>query len=203
VRTTPEVIDWYRSHETKAELGFDPDGMCMKIVRTARGLPAMFPSALASQLATPEKNRIFSAADIRPGMVGYYDDPRDTNPFGHVVTYMAVVKDEDPSVLRSWLCRTNSVVSGKIVVVRGDYFPRHWGDDFQFASDWLNGEKLPVKASKKKPLGQAESLQKALKLIDKSIQHHEKMGHERLVTALLRDREQLEKTIKKFSQKKK
>ena len=199
MRSLEDTIKWYREHETTEELGFNPDGMCLKIVRTARGLNAMFPTALSSQEATPESHRIKNPADIRKGMVGYYDDPNDENPFGHVVTYVGRVKNEDPNSLKSLLCRTNSVVKGEIVVVRGNYFNERWGDSFQFASDWLNGQKLTLRASKKPPLGKAEGLREAVRLIDRSIKHHEKAGHLRLVEALKRDKRELKKTIKQFS----
>lgn len=199
MRSTPQTLEWYRQNETTQELGFNPDGMCLKIVRTARGLPAMFPSALSSQLATPTEHRITKIEDIFQGMVGYYDDPNDENPFGHIVTYMGRFKGVDRSDPASLICRTNSVISGRIVVVRGDFFESRWGDKFQFASNWLNGQELPVQTAKKNPLGKAASLREAVKLINRSIKHHEKAGHDRLVKALKRDRANLQKTIEKFS----
>lgn len=199
MRSLEDTIKWYKENETAEELGFNPDGMCLKIVRTARGLNAMFPTALSSQEATPDSHRTTDPADVKKGMVGYYDDPNDENPFGHIVTYVGRVQNEDPSRQSSLLCRTNSVVKGRIVVVRGNYFEERWGDSFQFASDWLNGQKLTLRASKKPPLGKAEGLREALRLIEKAIKHHEKAGHSRLVEALKRDKRQLKATIKKFS----
>jgi hypothetical protein len=72
----------------------------------------------------------------------YFDDPHDSNPFGHIVTMIGRVKGYDPDSLDDVLVRTNSVVSGRVVVVRASYFKAHWGDAFQFGAFWLNGFEL-------------------------------------------------------------
>lgn len=201
MRNTRQTLDWYRENEVYPEaIGFDPDGMCQKIVRTARNIPAVYPSALSSQEATPEEHRIYDPADIKVGMVGYFDDPNDSNPFGHVITWSGRVAGEDRSKLSSLLARTNSVRSNRIVVVRGDYFQRYWGDAYQFSATWLNGQELlGFGAKKKAPLGKAAGLNRAVKTIEKSIEHHKKKGHKRLVRALERDLASLKETIDKFN----
>lgn len=150
-RTTAEALKWLESHTTAPALGYNPDGMCLKITRQARGIGAMYPSARAAQDATPAKHRITDLRKIRPGMVMYFDDPRDGNPYGHIVT-VASTKDGKPATslgdISVW---TNSVVSGRLSLVSADYFPRGWGDPFTFASDWLNGVELRLDATKAKP----------------------------------------------------
>ena len=144
MRKTPEVIAWYKdNYSYPGSLSFNPNGMCLMICRTARGINSMYPSAKAAQDATPEQYRVRDISKIKRGMVMYFDDPRDSNPYGHIVTVVGRVKGEDRGSLSSLLVRTNSVVSNQIVVVRADYFGRYWGDTYQFAATWLNGQAFP------------------------------------------------------------
>lgn len=142
MRAWKAVLEWYRSHQTASQIGFDPDGMCLKICRTAHGLNSVFPSAKAAQDATPAAHRVHKVRDLRRGMVLYYDDPRDSNRFGHIVTMIGRVKGFNPDSLHDVLVETNSVKANEVVVVRGDYFPQHWGDPFVFGATWLNGSEI-------------------------------------------------------------
>jgi len=146
-----ETMVWYRENETTSEIGFNPDGQCLRVCRTARDLRAVYPSAKKSQDATPKEHRFYKVADWRKGMILYVDDPNDNNPFGHIVTILGRVKGFDPDNAHDVLVKTNSVVSGQLVVVRADYFTDHWGDKIQFASDWLNGSVLDVFTRKPAP----------------------------------------------------
>lgn len=143
-----ETLDWYKTHQTASQIGFDPDGMCLKVCRTARGIPPKYLSALEAQKATPKKHRVTKVADFRKGMVGYFDDPRDSNRFGHIATMIGRVKGFDPNSMHDTLWETNSVVANQVVVVRGDYFAKHWGDKFRFAATWLNGYELDIPGKK-------------------------------------------------------
>lgn len=142
MRNYREALQWYKDHQTARQIGFDPDGMCLKICRVARGIPSRYPSAKAAQDATPRANRVERVRDLQPGMVIYYDDPNDSNRFGHIVTMVGRRSGVDVDSLSSVLVETNSVKSNEVVVVQGDYFPRYWGDDFQFGATWLNGYEL-------------------------------------------------------------
>lgn len=206
MRDTRETLQWYRDHETTGQLGYNPDGMCLKICREARGLPSRYPSALAAQLATPAKHRIRQVSEITRGMVVFYDDPKDSNPYGHIVTVVGRVKGANRSELSSLLVRTNSVRSGRVVVVRGNYFPVRWGDEFQFAATWLNGYELDLehpaggKRVDRPPLTKkAPRLREAIKELEASREYHEKKGHDRLVRALSRDIQAIRQTIRDFS----
>lgn len=147
VKTWRETLEWYRENQTTRDIGFNPDGMCLKIVRTARGIPAMYASAVQAQKATPRKHRVYKVADLRKGMVGYFDDPNDRNRFGHIATLIGRVKGSDRGYLAATLWETNSVKSGELVVVRGNYFEQHWGDKFKFGATWLNGYELDYAGS--------------------------------------------------------
>lgn len=209
-RDTEGTLAWYRANGAKPP--FHPDGMCLKVCRVARDLPAVFPSALAAQQATPQAHRIDELTNVRRGHVVYYDHPNDPNPFGHIVTVAGRAKGESRDDLRSLIVWTNSVRSGRIVPVRGDFFPRHWGDPFVFASDWLNGRSLDMGSRdpdpKPKPKGPdlgpnpvnlngaIESLQEGEEHLRRAIAHHRKEGHTTLVAALERDITQMNRQIK-------
>lgn len=153
-RDTAATLAWYDAHQTTAALGFNPDGQCLKICRTARNLPGGWASALVAQNATPREHRITDLSKVRPGMVMYFDDPRDGNQFGHIVTVCAV--RPNATTLADINVWTNSVTSGRVVKVSADYFGKHWGDGFQFAATWLNGEALimpKAPAYSKAPIG--------------------------------------------------
>jgi hypothetical protein len=148
MRNTQDTIEWYRTHETAAQIGFEPSGMCLKICRTARDIGSMFLSAKQAQDATPAEHRVHNVANLRRGMVLYFDDPNDSNKFGHIVTMIGRVKNPDRSDLNDILVRTNSVQDGRVVVVRASYFKEHWGDPFQFGATWLNGVELEIPAKR-------------------------------------------------------
>jgi hypothetical protein len=152
MRSWRDVLEWYRSHQTGSQIGFDPDGMCLKICRVSAGLPSLYPSAKEAQDATPEKHRVRRVRDLRRGMKLFYDDPNDSNRFGHIVTMIGRVKGADLDSLHDVLCETNSVKANEVVVVRGDYFPRHWGDPFVFGATWLNGQEIDYAGRESNPI---------------------------------------------------
>jgi len=135
-------LAWYKTHTTTAKIGFNPDGRCLQICRTSRDIGPRYSSAKQAQDATPERFRVHRIRDLRRGMKIFVDDPNDGNKFGHVVTMVGRVKGFDWDNADDVLVKTNSVVAGKIVVVRLTYFQKHWGDSFQFGAFWLNGEEL-------------------------------------------------------------
>lgn len=217
-RDTKATIEWYQTHETASQIGFNPDGMCLKVCRTARNIGSMFPSALAAQQATPEDMRVHKVSNVQRGMIAFFDDPNDSNPYGHIVTVVGRDKDRDPDTLGSLWTRTNSVKSGRVVTVRGDYFQRYWGDEFQFAATWLNGIELDLperKVPKPKPplAGKGERVRAAIGRLEHgvdalqvSINYHKRQGNDRLVRALQRDltrmkraRQHLSEVLTKFS----
>lgn len=152
MRDFRQALQWYRDKRSTARIGFNPDNMCLKVCRTARDIPAVYPTAKEAQDHTPQRHRVHRVRDLRRGMVLYFDDPNDSNRAGHIVTMIGRVPGFDPDKLSDILVETNSVRSGQITTVRGDYFQRYWGDAFQFGATWLNGRELdvPGRASKVK-----------------------------------------------------
>lgn len=195
-RNVRETLEYYRTHQTKAQLGFDPDGQCLKVCRTARRIGPKYPSALAAQLATPMSKRVYDIKKIRAGMIGFFDDPKDDNPFGHIVTFAAV----DGDTLDDTVTWTNSVKSDTLVRTKGSYFPQHWGDGFQFAATWLNGvdlilpEAAPVRPAPPKP--KHVVFRQALGELEDLREEHRKAGNTRWVKALDRDIAELKETLR-------
>ena len=136
------ALEWYRKNNTAAQIGFNPDGMCLKVCRTARDIPARYLTAKEAQDATPKEHRVYRVRDLRKGMFLFFDDPNDSNKAGHIVTMIGRVKGFDWDNLDDVLVETNSVVRGRLVVVRATYFTRHWGDPFQFGATMLNGYEI-------------------------------------------------------------
>lgn len=208
-RDTPDTIQWLRDHDTTAQLGYDPSGRCLQITREARNLAAVYPSAVVAQNATPAAHRVYHVADLRRGMVVFYDDPHDGNPFGHVGTLVGRDRDRDPDTLGSLLVKSNSVLAGQLAVVRGDYFPTHWGDAFTFGATWLNGVALdlpdggPAHPPTPTPAYIGKHGTDRLRAIDAEltlmISNHRRFGNDRLVRALKRDRAAIRQTIRKHT----
>lgn len=141
-----ETLQWYRDNTNTSDIGFNPDGMCLKVCRTARGIPSMYPDAKTAQNNTPAKHRVTNVRDLRKGMVLYFDDPNDSNKYGHIVTMIGRVPGFDEDSLDDILTVTNSYKSGELVVMRASFYENGWGDKFQFGAAWLNGVAFDVYA---------------------------------------------------------
>lgn len=208
MRDTAQTMNWYASRRNKWP-GFDPDGMCLKICRVARGLPAVYPSSIAAQEATPAEHRVHEIANLERGMVLYFDHPNDGNPHGHIVTMAGRVHGGKRDNLRDIIVWTNDVEANRIVPVRGDYFMREWGDPFVFGATWLNGAVLDMFEDKtnprptKPPLGPnprnvndaIAALRDGIQGVTKAIAVHKAKGHGALVAVLERDKARMEKTL--------
>jgi hypothetical protein len=195
MRDTDETLSYLRSQHTSGSTAWR--ALCLKLQRVARGLPAAYPSALSAQHATPREHRVYDLGDVKQGMVAYFDDPDDSNPYGHITCVAGRTKDGE---LLHW---TNDAAGpGRVSLVRHSFFARYWGDQFQFAATWLNGYALDLPQKRKPPLeGKGGTLNKAIDLLDKAIAHHKQQDHTRLVKALRRDRQELVETLRKFGGK--
>lgn len=149
VNSWKEDLEWYETHQTESQIGFDPDGMCLKVCRTSRDVGSKYLTAAECRDATPKEFRHYKVRDLRKGMKLYFGDPNDSNTADHIVTMIGRVKGFDWDDLNDVLVETNSVKSGELVVVRGTYFKQHWNDDFQFGANWINGVELDYAGQKK------------------------------------------------------
>lgn len=201
MRSVDEAIAYHA--QERAEGSREWYQKCLVLARTARDLPARYPSALAAQEATPVEDRIYDVRDVKRGMVAYWDDPNDSNPWGHITTVHGRNKDNE---LLHW---TNDASGrGAVSLVQHSFFPQHWGDAFQFAATSLNGFDLTLSRPKPRPaLSDAarireaiDSIQEGVKHLDRAISHHEKADHPRLVKALKRDRTKMRAQIKSLKE---
>ncbi|UQS95202.1 cell wall-associated hydrolase [Pseudanabaena phage Pam4] len=193
--------------------------LCQSLVRQAAGLPAVYPSAIAAQNATPQAFRVHDVADLARGMVAFYDDPQDTNPYGHVVTVAGWHGCEgcprnapDPAdhkhtgLLSDVLVWSNDAArKGGVDLVRANFFPDRWGDRFQFGATWLNGYMLPGYPVEEPPEPTPAPeptvggrLDRAIETLKAARRYHREQGNDRIVRALSRDLKELRETRQKF-----
>lgn len=197
MRDTKDTMAFLRKQRTTNSTSWK--GLCLALQRTARGLQPVYPSALSAQNATPSQHRYYDLKDVRRGMVAFFDDPSDSNPYGHITGVAGRAEDGE---LLHW---TNDASGpGRVSLVRHSFFEKYWGDEFQFAADWLNGYELdmperPVKPPK--PSFGGDSLREAIKIINMAIVFHKSRNHPTIVKALERDRAELQQTLKKFGGK--
>ncbi len=177
-------LNWYR--------------MCLALQRTARGIPAVYPSAYTAMEATPESERIYKPADLRMGMIAYSDDPYDSNDAGHVYY---IIGRNDNGIL-TW---SNDVKRmGGVDIVYLDFYKTHWGDTFKFGATWLNGYDFSDFNKPAEPAKNYNSLgERYLESIEelKRIRRFKesKPGTERVVRLLTRDITRMEDHYSKFA----
>lgn len=174
-------------------------GRCLELQRTARGLPAIHPSALSAALATPEDDRIYHKDQLRRGMVAYFDDPNDSNPYGHIVFIAG--RDEDGDI---WTWSNDVDATHNVGLVPFEYYESYWGDGFMFGAISLNGydllgtNDLPLAKPGHDFLG--KNYEEAIKAVKRAISYHKTTGNARLVNALRRDLAKLILTKEKFKE---
>jgi len=187
-RSTLETNTWLRAQDRSNTSAWR--GLCLKLCRSARNIGSMYPSAVSAQHATPAKYRVHDLKDVKRGMVAYFDDPNDSNPYGHIVTVQGRNK------AGQLMCWTNDVAGpGMVSLTPMSFFPAHWGDEFQFAATWLNGVVLDM-PDRKPPKPKEVNIRKAVDRLDQAIKDNK--GNTRLVNALKRDRARIRETLKRF-----
>jgi hypothetical protein len=178
-------------------------GMCLSLQRQARGLPAVYPSAIAAQHATPESERVRRVQDLRRGMVAYSDDPNDSNPYGHIyfiAGWFGKSKD-NPDNLMTW---TNDARRrGGVDMVPITFYRKNWGDNFQFGATWLNGYDFAEFNAKPKPAPErarlGDNYEHAIHDMEAAIKAHKAKGHDALVAVLERDLAHMKRVMKKYA----
>lgn len=172
-RNTEQTLAWLRRDREAKNLSWR--GLCQKRVRVARNLPAVYPSAFAAMVATPMSERVHDLSKVTKGMVGYADDPSDSNPYGHVFTFVGRNKEGVP------LVDTNdALVQGGGSVVRYNWFAPNWGDAYKFAATSCNGFDLilPEGRTQNHPEPErepkVENFDYAIHRLEKALVWHEK-----------------------------
>lgn len=200
-RTGDQACSWLYAQTRKPSKNWHQ--RCLELARTARSIPSLYPSALSAAHGTPKSERVLNYADLERGMVAYFDDPNDANPYGHIVTVAGWRGPRsNPGNLKVY---SNDVVAGQpgsVGIVPGTFFKAHWGDSFLFGATWLNGYNFADLDSgtvtpHPTPLG--SDFDAAVASLQKAIRHHRAMtGHSAIVNALTRDLAELKQTRTQF-----
>lgn len=188
-RTGQEAMVYLRKQVTSNTTAWK--GQCLKLQRTARGIPALYPSALSAAHATPKAERVVHPFDLKRGMVAYSDDPNDGNPYGHI--YAIAGWDGAPKKdCTNLLTYSNDVRAGnKVGLVPITFYRRSWGDTFQFGATWLNGynfadlDAAPAPVPGRQSL--KENLEHAIHDLEKAIRTSRRLGNTQLTAALWKD----------------
>lgn len=172
---------------------------CLVVQRTARGIPALAPTAYAAALLTPESERIHKLDDWRRGMVGFSEDPNDPDDAGHVFYVIGRTKK---NVILSW---SNDVHEpGHIDVVRVGFYESAWHHRIMFAATWLNGydfsdfNKPPEPVKKYNTLGDrySEAIDELIRIRERKQKHDE---NRKIIAVLNRDIERMQRHLKRFA----
>lgn len=171
-------------------------GLCMKLAREARGFTfGIYPSALSCMLATPQKYRVLDPKKVKVGMVGFFADWDDTNPFEHIATCVGIDKDGLPI----W---GGNVADGLVRFVDHNFFERNWGDKFQFAATSLGTHVMEDMQPKPKPEREkAKRLKKTIRELVKIEKAQRKQGRNRIANRIAADIADLRKTLKMIEEK--
>ena len=195
-RSTDETAAFLRQQAQSGSTSWR--AMCLKLQRMARGLPAVYPSALSAAIATPEEDRVYKEDNLRRGMVGFSDDPNDGNPYGHV--YFIAGRSKKSGEIITW---TNDArISGGVSMVQLGFYERKWGDKFQFGATSLNGYDFAEfnKPPKPKYGSLGENFDEAIQRLRAAISYHDSKGHSRLVRMLRVDLRELRGTKRELEQ---
>jgi hypothetical protein len=157
--------------------------LCLALTRTARDIPPRYPSALAAQLATPAEDRIRDQKNWRRGMVAFFDNASDGNPYGHIATL--ATRDRNGI----WLTWSN-IVGGAVRLVPITLFTHGWGDPAQFAAVSLNGYDLKgfeTQTSVKSKATREGALANAVRTLRTEAEIQDKREHPARAKALRKD----------------
>lgn len=176
-------IDWFRK--------------CLILQRSARFIPAMYPTAVAAQEATPESERVYKIKDLRRGMVAFCDDPNDSNSAGHIFFIAGRHNDE----ILTW---SNDVKrTGGVDIVPLSFYTTHWGDKFQFGATFLNGYDFSDFNKPARPVKNFNTLgdryEDAIDTLKGIRKDKEKRGADKMVRVLTRDIERMQHHLERYA----
>lgn len=172
--------------------------LCLKLQRTARGIPAMYPTALSASMSIPKSERIYNIDDARRGMVGFSYDPRIPGTAGHIFAFTGRHKGV-------MITSTNDAKEpGAVDYVPFNFYKEQWGQTFQFAATWLNGYDFSDFNKPPEPVhtgSLGEQYAESMRILEKVYyQKRRKFGPENaLVLALKRDLNKMKKRLLDYS----
>lgn len=181
-RSTAETLAFMRNAPCNYQ------SLCLRLAREGRGIPPLYPSALANQHATPQSNRV-TFGQVRRGHVGSFDSTSDGNPYGHIATCAGRTKDGR----KLWW---TNVAGGCVKLVvdpspTASYFGTSWGAPFVHGADWINGVEFDVRTGKPKPkpdgLERNEHVRRAVRALREAAEHARRNGKRKRQGRLLED----------------
>ena len=114
MNTPVQAVAFYKKQRDTGSKSWK--GLCMKLARSAYGFDTgIYPSALACMVATPKKYRVTALKDVKVGMLGFFVDPDDDNPFEHIAACVGHNKEGLP------IWGTN-LADGSVAFVGHDFF---------------------------------------------------------------------------------
>lgn len=170
---------------------------CLSLQRQARGLPAVYPTALTAAQATPKSERVLKKEDLRRGMVVYSYNPSIPGTAGHI----AFVNGRRKSGLI--LTTTNDAEgAGLVSVVPLDYYERVWGHKFQFGATCLNGYDFSDFNAPPQPIKQGtlgERYEQAIEELQKIERQKRNKGYDKLADAIHRDIVRMQRKLERWA----
>lgn len=127
--TTPQTFEFLREQERTDADWFR---LCLGLQRTARGLPAVAPSAIASAGMVPRGERVTKLAQLSRGMAAYWR----VGDFGHIA---AVIRRRPGTATQTPIDSSDAPASHGVGRVPVEWFAEHWGADFLFGAYSING----------------------------------------------------------------
>ena len=188
MNTPAQAVAFYKKQRDTGSKSWK--GLCMKLARSAYGFDTgIYPSALACMVATPKKYRVTALKDVKVGMLGFFVDPDDDNPFEHIAACVGHNKEGLP------IWGTN-LADGSVAFVGHDFFELHWGDKFNFAASSLGTFVIDELQKEEKPERvKAKRIRKVIRELVKAQKAQRKQGHVRIADRLAKDIADLRKTL--------
>jgi hypothetical protein len=193
VNTTAQAIAFLKQ---KRDTNATYPSLCMRLAREARGFTyGIYPSALSCMLATPKKYRVTDPKKVKVGMVGFFVDPDDANPFEHIATCVGI----DKRGLPIW---GGNVAGGLVRFVSHEFFERNWGDKFNFAASSLGTHVIPDLQDTGKPeVQKGKRLKKIIRELEKVERAQRKLGRNHIANRVAEDIKSLKATLKKIQKR--
>lgn len=169
---------------------------CLSLQRQARGLPAVYPTAMSAALATPESERVYKKEDLRRGMVAYCYNPDIPGTAGHIFAINGGRKSG------GLLTTTNDAeAAGYVSVVPFEFYERVWGHKFQFGATCLNGYDFSDFNKAPEPIHQGtlgERYEKAIDDLQRIERKKRNNGLDKLADAIHRDIVRMQRKLERW-----
>lgn len=189
-RNSDEAAQFLLSEHKQGDTGWYRE--CLILQRTARGIPAVFPSAYAAAVGTPESERVYLEDHFRRGMVGF---SKGTDSAGHI--FYIAGRDHNGTVM-AW---TNDKRHGMVDLVPMSFFEDVWHHKILFAATYLNGYDFRDFNKPPKPVHATlgKNFDAGIQSLEKALEYHKRHNHDSLVALLTKDIKRMKKQLERHS----